>query len=107
MYHILDTKCRCGNPECKEEVDIRRGNVYENNELLHSDQLFICINNIGNDPFGEVMLDPKDAKELMWNMIKNYMPGIKQAYKVFRFFRIQIELTCESIKSRIKITPWM
>lgn len=59
----IDLKCSCGNPDCKQQLSIRKGAVFHgSDEVTHWNQGYINIYGVEGLP--EVMLDPEQMVEL-------------------------------------------
>lgn len=73
----IDLACTCENPACSNVANLRIGAVYRGGELQHWKELYVMIYGIENCVESQTMLDPGSAKQMMWFLIWNYLPGLR------------------------------
>lgn len=80
----VDLECSCGNPDCKTHLQVRRGYVHIRHEDGSTEERWdhCWINAIGpctrcdEWTLGELLLTPQQARELMWQLVRDFMPGV-------------------------------
>lgn len=109
---LLETECKCGNPDCKAHVHMRKGFVYlthpDGSQETRSDYFYIDAWSWQKDGAAksiELMLTPEAAKHLMWNLILGYMPGISHAERMVSRIRRELFIAEDHLSS-IKKKFW-
>jgi hypothetical protein len=79
---FIDLDCDCGG--CDITATIRKGDVYVEGELIHKEELYITVYDEG---YKEIMVSPKDAKELLSFMLWEYSSFMKPVRLLTNWFR--------------------
>ena len=103
----VDLHCACGNPECKSNLQARRGYVSITHEDGSTEERdgWLWLDAFGDydDKTGELEwvqmgLEPHQARELMWQLIRDFMPGVHQLVSWWprhvnrRYWMIRLEI---------------
>lgn len=78
----FEIDCCCGNPQCHQEVILRKGLVWllqsDGSYKKRRDHFYIDMCEHRDEPTGnvEIMLPAAAARELMWWMIGAYFPVV-------------------------------
>ena len=86
----FDFECDCGNPAHEPICYLRKGYVqvtHPDGEVeVRWDQLYIFISDYQavGAPKVEIMIDPDQARMMMWWFVWKYMPGISHTILAWR-----------------------
>lgn len=89
----IEVKCDCGNPDCHANVQLRKGYVHirhpDGRKEVRWDHFYIdAFDWDGRDPgetkMVELMLPPREARRVMWFLVREYMPAVSHAVELWR-----------------------
>lgn len=106
----MDTelKCDCGNPACNARVNFRKGYVHIHHQDGRKEERWDWFHIWASGPTEgdkiahlELMVPPKGARQLMWFLIRAYLPGI---YHIDALVRRHIIGNCRYLIERLRET---